>query len=626
MINEDNKQITESMLYRIFTDNIIKEMDSFSSHEDFYKCIISHFDKVFNMQGLLLIIFTINKYLDLSIPMTSKTCSTEIIHEIFYQLDKKQLGNMFYSHFNHLSINLGNKQSFHIKKLLTDKEESILLGIYSLKAYNQSSDFINFLESLEVIKTKFQVHKKMISLTKSNEELQERLNLLNVTNKINDFLIKSMDENDIYSILLLGITAGQGLGFNRAFIFTLNEAKDCLNGIRALGPIDPFEAHNIWEKVDKQFLSFADILNTFRSSDIHETRSNKLIKRININITPKENNPFASILDYERPSFIQFTDPFYKYAKEFFDIMNIGSFIAYPIKTYQNIFGIIIADNKFTNKIPLKDEVLLFQTIISQGSNIIQNIRLYDKLSQKLDNLRANQKKLDENREKLSRAEKFSFAGELLEKLSHTLKNPLVSIGGFARNLQKPQISDKKRSQYASILLKEVQRIENILEDVCNISSETSPALQMEDINNTIIEAANMLKSETEKEKARINLNLNNLLPNIMIDKHQITQVIVNIIRNGFYAANRKQIKAIIHIDSKKSGEFIVLSISDNGIGIPEKDIDKLFNAFFSTKEIGTGLGLTISSQIIKNHKGYLTVKSQPGKGSTFYIHLPIER
>ncbi len=627
MDNEEHVPTDSLIRNKLLSCNLSRDSGHFDTDSELFERIIKHFDKIYRSSGLDFIVFTINSCLDVSVQAYSPECNTDILRKSIPQIGAERIKELFYADFNSMVFPLEDNKVFWVSKIYSDNAEAIFMGIYGPDSADISSSlFAGLSESFLIISNKLRTHREMLRLKIDNKSLRFSINLLRVTNQINEFLIRSMDEDDIYSILLLGITAGQGLGFNRCFIFRLSSDKDTLVGERAIGPLDPFEAQTTWEKVEKQYASFKDILSSFRSADIIDMRSNKLIKRISISIKSDAYNPFKDIFSYNQPMFIQFIDPFYRFARDFFDLTGITSFVAYPIKIQQEEIGIIIADNRFTNKYPSNDELQLLQTIILQASAIIQNIRLYEQLNKKMESIKSTQKEINENREKLYMAEKYSIAGEILEKIAHTLKNPLVTIGGFSRSLQKPNISEQKRKQYASILLKEVQRIEKILEDVLNFSKETAPDLKLHDINEIIRESAGILSQEIEQEKAKLSLELNSLLPNIMVDKSQINQVIINIIRNAFYAARKIGKTPEIQIESIRSGEFIVISVSDNGMGIAEEHIDKLFNAFFSTKEIGTGLGLTISGQIIRNHKGHLTVKSEPDKGSTFSIHLPIEQ
>lgn len=626
-MEENNINKEQTLLNTIFSCNLLKDLDFYPTDDQFYNFVIEHFDRIFCSGNTSIIFFSIKNNLELNIHTFSSKCHTEIIKNTFSLFDNEMIRYLYYSDFTNLSLTLQNNYTFMVSKIYSDSTESIFLGLHSIKSRSISNnDISTFFEAVTIIKNKINIHKQIMHKNNANRHLSLRLKLLKVAGLINEFIVRSMDENDVLSILLIGITAGQGLGFNRTFILKLDESGSCLQGCRAIGPLDAFEAHATWENVDRQYTSFKEILNTFRNPALLETKSNKLIKRITIPFGNDSYNPFKDIFNYSKPVFIQFIDPFANFARELFELMGLTSFVAFPIKTEQEDYGVVIADNKFTNKYPCPDELELLENIIAQTANQLQNVRLYKNISGELESLKANQKEMDESREKLFNAEKYSIAGEILEKLAHTLKNPLVSIGGFARSLQRDDIARGKRKQYAEILLREVRRIENILDDVCNISHETSPSFKYHDINEIIKESLEIIKNELNKEKADITLNLSNVLPNIRIDKNQIIQVITNIIRNAFHAVKKKQVNPKIKIESIKSGDFVVTSISDNGIGIPEKDIDKLFNAFFSTKDIGTGLGLTISSQIIKNHNGFLTVKSRPNKGSTFYIHIPIEQ
>ena len=133
---------------------------------------------------------------------------------------------------------------------------------------------------------------------------------------------------------------------------------------------------------------------------------------------------------------------------------------------------------------------------------------------------------------------------------------------------------------------------------------------------------------QSDRKWANVQIVLEEVeIDEIFADKRQIEQVLLNIINNGCEAIERKGGSGIINISIKKKGPYAVISIRDNGIGIPEEDHGRIFDPFFTTRgPLGVGLGLSVSYGIVERHGGRIDFESDPGKGSTFRVYLPISK
>jgi signal transduction histidine kinase len=139
-----------------------------------------------------------------------------------------------------------------------------------------------------------------------------------------------------------------------------------------------------------------------------------------------------------------------------------------------------------------------------------------------------------------------------------------------------------------------------------------------EDAINEVVE---LMYHEAEEQHIRIVTKFEPNLPEVMIDRKYLKQALLNILKNALAAMPDG---GTLTITTSAKNDELLIAISDTGIGIPEDLLSKIFEPYFTTKESGTGLGLTITFKIIKEHNGEITVESTPSKGSTFTIHLPI--
>lgn len=526
--------------------------------------------------------------------------------------------------FAHKLLAAGDKAQVFVAKLASGPNEQVFLAAIDprLEQGFPAKTISLLSEMTQSLRKHVQVYRRISLLEQENTRLATSIHQLRVSTEINTFLVKTVDEEDIYSIILLGLTARQGLGFNRCFLFTLDQASNCLCGHRALGPVDAAEAGAIWSRVEKQFKSFSAILSSFRTKDIWENPLNQLVKTVRIPLA--NGNPFAQLFAEPKPKFITYTEPFKQVAPAFFARTNLEAFTAYPVKTWQQTLGLLLADNLFTGRTPTQDQLSLMHSIVSHAATLIENARLYGDLQDKIATLKKTNQELDKNRQLFLRVQRLSISGEIIAKIAHNLKNPLVTIGGFAKSLQKEGLDVETVLRFSHIIADEVRKIEASLDNILNFWQEQEQEYAFYPVNQLIDASVSLLKNEIPDADAHVHQDIDPLLPQLKVDKNQIVQVLINIIKNAFDACQKAGNSPDIRISAFRSGEFLVLSIKDNGVGIPEAHIDKLFKAFYSTEETGTGLGLTVSMQIMRLHKGYISVKSDPGAGATFFIHLPL--
>lgn len=218
----------------------------------------------------------------------------------------------------------------------------------------------------------------------------------------------------------------------------------------------------------------------------------------------------------------------------------------------------------------------------------------------------------------LIQSEKLSTMGELAAGVVHEIRNPLTIISGFMEILR-GETTDIG-NQYISLVSGEVKRIEELANDLLAFSKPQQTNLKVYKITPIVKEAITLLENMALKK--RVALNFYSLAEYITIKCNhvQMKQALINFIKNGIEATPENgQVDIII----KQYKNKLHLIISDTGCGLPKDKIKELGTSFFTTKEKGTGLGLMVTYNIIKNHEGTIEVNSEVGKGTTFIIELP---
>ncbi len=222
-------------------------------------------------------------------------------------------------------------------------------------------------------------------------------------------------------------------------------------------------------------------------------------------------------------------------------------------------------------------------------------------------------------------SERLAFIGTLAGGLAHEIKNPLSTLNIYLQLLQEELESmtgenSKKVYMKTQVLQKEVQRLEQILNDFLRFARGQKLELKNHDMNEILDEVADFVTPEIKQKKILILKSYDADLPQCRLDSNLIKQAILNIIINAEQAMENG---GELMIRTSKDKKYIQIDITDTGPGIPKDIIDKIFQVYFSTKKTGTGLGLPTAKRIIEDHRGTISVQSEEGKGTNFSIKLP---
>ena len=228
-------------------------------------------------------------------------------------------------------------------------------------------------------------------------------------------------------------------------------------------------------------------------------------------------------------------------------------------------------------------------------------------------------KELRDAQEQLVLAGRLAAIGQLGASVGHELRNPLGNIKNSIYYINmKIGDADEKIRKHLRIMEKEIATANKIINDLLGFARDKKPTLQKTEIN-TIVQDA--LSRTTVPDAVAVITELGECLPPLMADPDQIGQVFINLIVN---AAQAMSDGGRLKIATRAEDGFIVTEFKDNGCGIPDENLGRLFEPLFTTKAKGIGLGLAVSKQLVEAHKGTIEVKSQVGKGTTFRVKLPI--
>jgi signal transduction histidine kinase len=222
---------------------------------------------------------------------------------------------------------------------------------------------------------------------------------------------------------------------------------------------------------------------------------------------------------------------------------------------------------------------------------------------------------------------------DFVSTISHEFKSPLTSIRQLAEMLQTGRVpSEERRQEYYDVLLEQSERLTLLTDNVLNLAriEEGRKEYQFEtvDIAALVREIVTTVQDRVRHEGFFIEVKLEEPLPPVMADRAAITQALTNLMDNAIkYSDKEKKVK----VSSFVEGQNLVIEVKDFGVGIKKEEIDKVFERFYRggdelTRTVkGSGLGLTLVKEIIEAHRGHVRVESEPGRGSTFSIRLPLK-
>lgn len=256
-------------------------------------------------------------------------------------------------------------------------------------------------------------------------------------------------------------------------------------------------------------------------------------------------------------------------------------------------------------------------------SNIKELNDVYITLNDKLKAIRSRDERIRGFEAQLVTANKLSSLGELAGSIAHEIKNPLISIQGFAKRIGKTR-DHEKIGRYAQLIDKEAGRLANVLVKLLDFSRMDEPHTEESDLNGIVEDTVLFMEHHlTRFKNVSVDISRNTAAVVVMADRIHIQQVLVNLINN---AAQAMPGGGMIKIATGIRDDSGFIAVIDEGTGIDKDIMGKIFEPFFTTKPRGegTGLGLSLSKRLMEANGGSIEVETQTGKGTTFRVLLPL--
>ncbi len=458
-------------------------------------------------------------------------------------------------------------------------------------------------------------YQKQLEHTNFRTQFLHQLNL-----KMNSAYLNSTELNTVLQSILVGITAEEGLKFNRAFLLLFNDDRTELQGRMAIGPQFKADAAQVWDGIKKDNLHLTDILNKIKLSSMdNDVELNSITQNLHIpandtdHVLIRSCNSRRSI--HVRNGLVDF-EPI---AEDLIKSFQEENFIVTPLFSPRQSLGVIIADNFVTENPITADDIHSLEIFANQASLAIEHSRSYMDMQNKIAELEDVTQELETNKDLLIDAERYSALGQMSAQLVHAIRNPVTSIGGIARLLGKKN-SDKNNQKFLDMMIMESSRIESTLDDLFNFVGETKTEKCLQALYPIIRKSILLFYGSMKKQSISYQLNLPSPDPELYLDSRRIRQMLHHLIKNGIEAISSGGFLTISCSSNSSEAEII---IEDSGSGIKRENLDRVADPFFTTKTYGTGMGLTLVERIVEEHQGKFTLEYGKIDGMIATITLP---
>ena len=434
-----------------------------------------------------------------------------------------------------------------------------------------------------IIETKYE------EVNRLNTKLNQKIKQLTAIQDTGKAILSVLDLDHLLTVIMNLIA--NVCHINRAIIMLVNEDEQCLeyiHGTSSVGEV-PQEVRDYRVPLERVSNILVRVANTGHP---------EYIPRVDHSQLRKEN----IVLAYGKPS----------------------SVYVVPLITRSKVIGVIATDGREGVGVPDETRATL-EVFSPQIAIAIENARLYGRLQEQMT-------ELQHSHALLSRAERFSFLGNLAARLAHEIKNPLTAIRTFLQMLPRKYDDREFMEGFYEIALEETMRVNNLMTELLDLVKHKESNFAFNDLHALIEKMVLLVSPQTKEKRITVQRQYDPEIGQLWVDSEQIKQVILNLLSNAVdFTPHGGRIEIVTNKTDAKNDRYETrILIRDNGIGISDTMIDKIFDPYFTTKHRsdihnGTGLGLFIAHQNMTAHGGSIDVHSQVDKGTTFILRLPFE-
>jgi signal transduction histidine kinase len=451
---------------------------------------------------------------------------------------------------------------------------------------------------------------RLTALSDENERKLRETTLLYRTSRA---MHSTLRLNELIHLILSAAALPEGGGFERAMLFMVNERSGILQGMlgvtrKTAALVFPQQQGAMaWERPEfgediqsaqRRAHFCRQVMKQRLPLDARDNALSRAVFKERVILVPR---PAAEPLS----------------GAALAEDLSLSPFACVPLLGRDKPLGVLVVDNPETKKEITADRLRFLELFANQAGAAMENSMLVHRLETAHLDLR-------ETQERLIQGEKMASLGEMAASVAHELRNPLVSIGGFAQRLNRITAADSREHEYAAIIARETRRMEEMLANILAFSKKQLLCVTACNVSEIIEEALALEADTLSRGSIRLVKEITHDLPLIQADEQKLRQVIINLISNARQVMSEGGILTVRTYSSSLRGDkAVTVEVEDTGGGIPPEVMRNIFNPFFTTKDEGTGLGLSISHRIVEHHHGEIEVQNREA-GALFILRLPV--
>lgn len=440
-----------------------------------------------------------------------------------------------------------------------------------------------------------------------------RLQDLSLLYRISQLLHSTLSPNELFHLILSLLVSPDGGSFHRAMLFMVNQRSGSMQGI--LGVTRESVSWLLPEGLPPVGAPALNIPEGVQRAQREAPFSREVMQQ---RLVIDENESCLAIAAREQKAMLvtkeqteaDLVDPLCRK-------LHNGHHATIPLLSRGRTLGVLAVDNDDSGEEIDAERLRFLEMFAGQAGIALDNAQLLQRVETAHRNLR-------ETQEQLLQKEKLATIGEMSASIAHELKNPLVSVGGFARRLTKSLDEHDSSYKYAKIIQQETERLEKMLDNILSFSKKHLLCIREYRLEEVLERVTTLEGEKLCQAGISLSLKLPENLPTMQGDYEQLEQVFINLISNARQAMPNGGTLLISSQPCELRAEPAVrVEINDSGGGIPPQMMRNIFNPFFTTKDEGTGLGLPISHRIIEHHQGEIEAINT-ASGACFSITLPV--
>lgn len=444
--------------------------------------------------------------------------------------------------------------------------------------------------------------------------------LHNLNFKMNTAYLNALELDSVLQTILAGITSAEGLKFNRAFLALFDEDGNTLVGKFAVGPSSKEEAQYLWQNIEEKKLDLHALLGTIAEEGIiPDTHVNRIIRELRVDASQSDHILIqcsrvrkSMNVHYGRAQGVIIPE-------DFLNILNVENFVVVPLFSPSRSLGVIIADNFVTGAPITESDITALEIFANQASLAIEHSHLYRDMNDKIAELEKVTDELENNKDMLIEAERYSTIGFISAQLVHAIRNPLTSIGGTARLLLK-KTTDEDTLRFLEIMAEETTKIEGTLNNIFKFSDDIVLEPEPTHIAALLRESLALFYTEFRKSKITVELDLQESHIVLNIDAKKIRTVFNQLLRTIITSLSSS---GKITVSLYSDGKGTTVRLAAQGKTPLEPALHPTTDPARTIKTYGTSLELSAVERILELHNADLTYEQLSPDSLNIAVHFP---